>query len=90
MYQFTGEGYADGETISFAVSNNNNVLNWTETHGGKPFLTSNVGTRGVRDPTIIRAHDGSKFWILATVRTADTFRWSSMQHLMHVGFENVW
>jgi sucrose-6-phosphate hydrolase SacC (GH32 family) len=27
---------------------------------------STVGTKGVRDPTIIRAHDGSKFWIIAT------------------------
>ncbi|KAF2399567.1 endo-1,4-beta-xylanase, partial [Trichodelitschia bisporula] len=56
----------DGESIYFAVSNGNNPLNWTETKNGKPYLASTVGTRGVRDPTIIRAHDGSKFWILAT------------------------
>jgi beta-xylosidase len=29
-------------------------------------LTSTVGTRGVRDPSIIRSHDGKKFWIIAT------------------------
>ncbi|KAG9104500.1 hypothetical protein FRC06_001881 [Ceratobasidium sp. 370] len=63
---FTGEGYSNGETISFAVSNGNNALNWTEVHGGNPYLTSTVGTKGVRDPSIIRAHDGSKFWLLAT------------------------
>lgn len=63
---FTGEGYSNGETISFAVSNGNNALNWTEVNGGNPYLTSTVGTKGVRDPSIIRAHDGSKFWLLAT------------------------
>ncbi|QRV76472.1 glycoside hydrolase family 43 protein [Ceratobasidium sp. AG-Ba] len=63
---FTGEGYSNGETISFAVSNGNDPLHWTEVHGGNPYLTSTVGTRGVRDPSIVRAHDGSKFWLLAT------------------------
>ncbi|KAJ1311027.1 hypothetical protein OPQ81_009533 [Rhizoctonia solani] len=63
---FTGEGYSNGETISFAVSNGNNPLNWTEVHGGTPYLTSTVGTGGVRDPSIIRSQDGSKFWLLAT------------------------
>ncbi|KAG9077766.1 hypothetical protein FS749_010310 [Ceratobasidium sp. UAMH 11750] len=64
--QFTGEGYSNGETISFAVSNGNNALSWTEAHGGTPYLTSTVGTKGVRDPSLIRAHDGSKFWLLGT------------------------
>ncbi|QRW05379.1 glycoside hydrolase family 43 protein [Ceratobasidium sp. AG-Ba] len=63
---FTGEGYSNGETISFAVSNGNNALNWTEVHGGAPYLTSTVGTKGVRDPSVIRSHDGSKFWLLGT------------------------
>ncbi|CAE6424033.1 unnamed protein product [Rhizoctonia solani] len=63
---FTGEGYSNGETISFAVSNGNDALHWTEVNGGNPYLTSTLGTKGVRDPSIIRAHDGSKFWLLAT------------------------
>lgn len=50
-----------------AVSNNNNPGSWTQVKGGQPVLTSNVGTRGVRDPSIIRSADGSKFWIIATV-----------------------
>ncbi|KAF8760896.1 peptidase S8 family [Rhizoctonia solani] len=63
---FTGEGYSNGETISFAVSNGNDALHWTEVNRGNPYLTSTLGTKGVRDPSIIRAHDGSKFWLLAT------------------------
>lgn len=64
--KFTGEGTADGEKISLAVSNGNSPANWTEVNGGKPLLISNLGTKGARDPTIVRSEDGSKFWILAT------------------------
>lgn len=50
-----------------AVSNNNNPSSWTRVNGGRPVLVSNVGTTGVRDPSIIRSQDGSgKTWIIAT------------------------
>jgi sucrose-6-phosphate hydrolase SacC (GH32 family) len=49
-----------------SVSNNNNPASWTRVGNGGPVLTSNVGTRGVRDPSIIRSQDGRKFWIIAT------------------------
>ncbi|KAE9986203.1 hypothetical protein EG327_004418 [Venturia inaequalis] len=57
---------ADGEKISLAVSQGNSPGSWTEIKGGQPLLTSTVGTKGVRDPTIIRSSDGKKFWIIAT------------------------
>ena len=63
---FTGEGKADGEQIYMSVSNNNNPGSWTQLNGGQKILTSNVGTAGVRDPSIIRSADGKKFWIIAT------------------------
>lgn len=34
--------------------------------GGKPVLTSTLGTKGVRDPFIIRDPSGSKFYLIAT------------------------
>lgn len=49
-----------------SVSTNNNPGSWTQVNGGRPVLTSTVGQRGVRDPSIIRSRDGSKFWIIAT------------------------
>ncbi|KAI1070818.1 hypothetical protein LB507_006648 [Fusarium sp. FIESC RH6] len=66
------EGYAflyfsnRGENIYLAASNGNNALSFTELNNGKPILTSTEGDRGVRDPFILRSHDGSKFYILAT------------------------
>ncbi|EAA33248.2 glycoside hydrolase family 43 protein [Neurospora crassa] len=63
---FTGEGTSDGEQIRMAVSNNNDPTQWTTLKNGQPFLTSNVGTKGIRDPSLIAAPDRSKFWIIAT------------------------
>lgn len=49
-----------------SVSNSNNPGSWTQINGGNVVLTSNVGTGGVRDPSVIRSPDGSKYWIVAT------------------------
>lgn len=89
--KFTGEGYSNGETISFAVSNGNNALNWTEVNGGNPYLTSTVGTKGVRDPSIIRAHNGSKFWLLATVSILSAvITVDVMTKHEEIGLEDIW
>ncbi|MFC8943247.1 glycoside hydrolase family 43 protein, partial [Streptomyces griseoincarnatus] len=62
---FTGESTADGETISFAVSNGPDPLEWTTLNGGKPVLSSTLGTKGLRDPFLIRGGDGT-YYLLAT------------------------
>jgi len=63
---FTGEGFSNGEQVYMAVSNNNNPGSWTRLKSGNPFLTSNVGTKGIRDPSFIVAPDRSKYWIICT------------------------
>jgi hypothetical protein len=62
---FTGSSKA-GENIYLAASNGNDALNWVELNGAQPILTSSLGTKGLRDPFIIRSHGGSKFYLLAT------------------------
>jgi sucrose-6-phosphate hydrolase SacC (GH32 family) len=62
---FSGDDIA-GEKIYFAVSEGNNALNWTEVNGGEPVLTSTMGTKGLRDPFLLRSHEGDKFFLLAT------------------------
>ncbi|EME41050.1 glycoside hydrolase family 43 protein [Dothistroma septosporum NZE10] len=62
---FTGNTI-EGEKIYFSASNGNNALDWKELNGGKPVLSSNQGTKGLRDPFIMRSQEGDKFWILAT------------------------
>jgi hypothetical protein len=56
---FTGESTADSETISFAVSNGPDPLEWTTLNGGEPVLSSDLGTKGLRDPFLIRGGDGT-------------------------------
>ncbi|WP_164990342.1 family 43 glycosylhydrolase [Agromyces albus] len=62
---FTGNSIA-GENIYFAASNGNNALDWTELNGGQPTLTSKFGTKGLRDPFIIRSPEGDTFYLIAT------------------------
>lgn len=62
---FTGEG--DGaEQISLAVSQGNDALSWHTLNQGKPLFVSEKGERGLRDPFIIRSHDGNRFYLIAT------------------------
>lgn len=62
---FTGNS-RDGEKIYIAASKGNNALQWETLNGGKPILTSTKGTTGLRDPFLMRSHDGKKFFLIAT------------------------
>lgn len=62
---FTGDT-GGNEQISLAVSRGNDALSWQTLNGGRPLFTSTYGTRGLRDPFIMRSHDGSRFFIIAT------------------------
>ncbi|KAJ4116146.1 hypothetical protein NW768_011118 [Fusarium equiseti] len=62
---FTGNSL-EGEKIYFAASKGNNALDWTELNGGKPVLSSTKGTKGLRDPFVIRSVEGDKFFLIAT------------------------
>ncbi|GAB3003194.1 glycoside hydrolase family 43 protein [Saccharothrix stipae] len=63
MVHFTGE-HATGEQIYLAHSRDG--LHWNDLNNGAPVLLSTVGTRGVRDPALVRSPNGDKFWIIAT------------------------
>jgi hypothetical protein len=63
---FTGEGTADGEQVYFALSRGNDALRWRELNDALPVLTSGIGEKGVRDPFVIRAPSGDRFYLIAT------------------------
>ncbi|KAL5393720.1 hypothetical protein PMIN06_007386 [Paraphaeosphaeria minitans] len=56
------EGYAflyfTGENIFLAASAGNDASNWTELNGGQPIYKSSYGTKGLRDPFVIRSAEG--------------------------------
>lgn len=63
MLHFTGEG-STGQQMY--LSHSADGLHWNDLNGGAPILRSTVGTKGVRDPALVRSPDGSKYWIIAT------------------------
>lgn len=62
---FTGNSIA-GEKIYMAASEGNNALSWKELNNGQPVLTSTLGTKGLRDPFVIRSPEGDTFYLIAT------------------------
>jgi hypothetical protein len=73
MVHFTGES-ANGEQLYLAHSDDG--LHWNDLNSGSPVLLSTVGTRGVRDPAIVRSPQGDRFWIIATdLRIASGTSW---------------
>lgn len=63
MLHFTGEGAA-GQQMYLAHSTDG--LHWNDLNGGAPILRSTIGTKGVRDPALVRSPGGDKYWIIAT------------------------
>jgi GH43 family beta-xylosidase len=62
---FTGNTI-DGEKLRFAISDGNNALQWKTLNDAQPILESTKGTRGLRDPFIMRSAEGDRFFLLAT------------------------
>lgn len=78
LVHFTGDS-VDGEQIYFATSTDG--LHWKDLNNSLPILRSDVGEKGVRDPSIIRSADGKKFYILATdLRMANGKGWDTAMH----------
>jgi hypothetical protein len=61
---FKGEATPMTEQLYFALSPDGH--HWDALNGGEPVLISQLGEKGVRDPFILRAHNGKKFYIVAT------------------------
>ena len=60
---FIGE-QKDGEQIYFALSRDG--LHWEDLNGGKPVLFSRTGTKGVRDPFLVRDPATGRIYLIAT------------------------
>ena len=60
---FRHEGI-NGEQIYFALSHDGRT--WSALNQSKPFLVSQIGDKGVRDPYLLRMNDGKKFVLIAT------------------------
>ena len=61
---FRGEKTPMTEQIYFVISSDGR--RWDALNKGEPTLVSAIGERGVRDPFLVRAHDGKTFFLIAT------------------------
>jgi sucrose-6-phosphate hydrolase SacC (GH32 family) len=61
---FKGEQSPMSEQIYFVASHDGRQ--WQALNGSQPVLVSALGEKGVRDPYLLRAHDGKKFYLIAT------------------------
>ena len=61
---FKGEQTPQTEQIYFALSKDGRA--WRALNGAEPVLLSQLGEKGVRDPFLLRAHDGKTFHLIAT------------------------
>ena len=75
LAHFTGDS-GDGEQIRFAVSRDG--LHWQDTNGGKPVITTDIGTKGARDPFITKSRIDGKYYVIATdLRIANGYGWGA-------------
>lgn len=65
LVHFVEDPHGHGEQIYFSLSEGDDPLTWRRLNGGRPVLTSRIGTTGVRDPHVIRTREGN-FHIVAT------------------------
>ncbi len=63
---FAGESTDEGEKIYLGASRGNDPLDYDVLNDGRPVLSSQYGTRGLRDPFVIRSAEGDRFFLLAT------------------------
>lgn len=54
-----------GERVFFSLSDGDDPLRWHALDAGRPRLTNDVGTRGARDPAIVRDASG-RYHVMAT------------------------
>jgi sucrose-6-phosphate hydrolase SacC (GH32 family) len=76
---FKGEQTPMTEQVYFAVSKDGR--RWDALNRAEPVLVSTLGEKGVRDPYLLRSHEGGKFHLLATdLSIALNGDWGRAQH----------
>lgn len=54
------------EKIYEAATSGNSFFSFSPVAGGNPVITSNADTTGLRDPFILRSHEGDRYYMVAT------------------------
>lgn len=66
LVHFVEDPHGHQEKIYLSLSIGDDPLRWRRSNGGESILESTSGATGVRDPHLLRRHDGRGYHILAT------------------------
>ncbi|TNU76453.1 1,4-beta-xylanase [Miniimonas arenae] len=66
LVHFVEDHVGHGERLYLSLSVGDDPLRWRRLNGGEPVAESTRGARGIRDPHLVRRHDGEGFHVVAT------------------------
>ncbi|KAL4937337.1 hypothetical protein BDV06DRAFT_232658 [Aspergillus oleicola] len=69
----------EDESVYYALSSNDDPLAFSPINGGNPVVSPTLGTKAIRDTTIIRGagYDEGKFYLIGTDLDIDTTNWNA-------------
>ncbi len=74
---FRGNVNGENEHLSIHLATSLDGYNWTDLNGNFPVIESDMGTKALRDPYILRSRYGDKFYLVATdLDTQDGGNWA--------------
>ncbi|WP_188043643.1 immunoglobulin-like domain-containing protein [Changpingibacter yushuensis] len=85
---FESDG-STGERIWMASTTENNFFTFVTRNNGQPAITSTTDTGGLRDPYILKSHDGDKYYMIATDLKVADMGWGDNQRIGSLKVE-VW
>ena len=69
----------DAPNIYFYQSTGNNAASMTPLNGGQPVIVPTLGTKGVRDPSIITSNTANKYYLIGTDLDISKTTWDIAQ-----------
>lgn len=72
---FRGSIKGESEVQHIHAAESLDGLNWKDLNDNLPILKSNLGTCGVRDPYLLRSHEGDRFFLIATDLDSNGGKW---------------
>jgi hypothetical protein len=82
---FNSEATSMGEQVYFGLSQDGR--HWEALNHAAPVLVSALGEKGVRDPFILRSHEGERFYLVAT--DLSIHRNPSWERAVHRGSQSI-
>lgn len=68
-----------GEALYESATDGNNFFSFSEINNTNPVIVSDSDTKGLRDPYVLKSHDGDKYYMIATDLKVSAQGWGENQ-----------